>query len=90
MSSVAGRLYVNGEWSAPRADFPSTSPADLGEVVGQFPIASPAEARAAVAAARAAFPGWRRTSRIHRAECFDRLARLIDRDTDALARLMAR
>src|SRR5437763_11867247 len=90
MSSVAGRLYVNGEWSAPRADFPSTSPANLDEVVGNFPIASPAEARSAVAAARAAFPAWRRTSRIHRAECFDKLARLIDRETDALANLMAR
>jgi aldehyde dehydrogenase (NAD+) len=43
----------------------------------------------AVAAARTAYPGWRRTSRIHRAECFDRLARLIDRETDNLARLMA-
>ena len=44
----------------------------------------------AVDAARAAQPAWRRTSRILRAEYFDRLAQLIKRDTDSLATLMAR
>jgi aldehyde dehydrogenase (NAD+) len=87
---VQGRLAIGGDWSAPRADFESLNPANLAETVGAFPAARPAEVAAAVDAARAAFPGWRRTSRIHRAECFDRLAQLIKRDTDALAELMAR
>ena len=60
---VRGRLAIAGEWSAPRDDFPSRSPANLDEVVGTFPNATPAETAAAVAAARAAYPGWRRTSR---------------------------
>jgi aldehyde dehydrogenase (NAD+) len=85
-----GRLLIGGGWSPPRDDFPSTSPANLAEVVGAFPEATPAEVDAAVAAARAAYPAWRRTSRILRAECFDRLAQLIKRDTDSLAELMAR
>src|SRR5580698_5398545 len=85
-----GRLLIGGGWSPPRDDFHSTSPANLAEVVGTFPAAMPGEVEAAVAAARAAYPGWRRTSRIFRAECFDRLAQLIKRDTDALAELMAR
>ncbi|MBA4064797.1 MAG: aldehyde dehydrogenase [Isosphaera sp.] len=89
-SPVKGRLAVAGEWSAPRADFESRNPADLAEVVGAFPAARPAEVAAAVDAARAAFPAWRRTSRILRAECFDRLAQLVKRDTDDLADLMAR
>ena len=87
---VRGRLAIAGEWSAPRDDFPSVSPADLDEVVGTFPNATSAETAAAVDAARAAYPGWRRTSRIVRAECFDRLAQLVKRDTDAIATLMAR
>jgi aldehyde dehydrogenase (NAD+) len=87
---VRGRLAIAGEWTAPRDDFPSTSPANLAEVVGTFPRATPAEVAQAVDAARAAYPGWRRTSRIVRAECFDRLAQLVKRDTDDLARLMAR
>src|SRR2546423_1390860 len=87
---VRGRLAIAGEWVSPRDDFPSTSPADLAQVVGTFPNATAEEVRQAVDAAGAAFPGWRRTSRILRAECFDRLAQLIKRDTDALATLMAR
>lgn len=88
--SVSGRLFVGGEWSKPRNDFEDRNPANLDEVVGAFPHASTDEVAQAVDAARAAFPAWRRTSRILRAECFDRLAQLIKRDTDALATLMAR
>jgi aldehyde dehydrogenase (NAD+) len=87
---VKGRLLVRGEWSQPRADFQSLSPANLAEVVGTFPAATAAEVNAAVDSARAAFPSWRRSSRILRADCFDRLAQLIKRDTDSLAELMAR
>jgi aldehyde dehydrogenase (NAD+) len=87
---VQGRLSIGGEWVSPRADFSSSNPADLAEVVGNFPTATTDETDQAVAAARAAFPAWRRTSRILRAECFDRLAQVIKRDTDTLARLMAR
>ncbi len=86
---VVGRLSIGGTWLPARADFESTSPANVSEVIGRFPNASPQETAQAVDAARTAFPGWRRTSRIHRAECFDRLARIIDRETDNLARLMA-
>lgn len=84
-----GRLLIGGGWSPSRDDFSSISPANLAEVVGTFPTATPSEVDAAVAAARAAYPAWRRTSRILRADCFDRLAQLIKRDTDALAELMA-
>ena len=87
---IAGQNYVAGEWASRRDDFPSRNPANLAAVVGQFPVATPDEVKAAVQAARDAFPMWRRTSRIIRAECFDRLAQIIKRDTDDLATLMAR
>ncbi|CAN5374138.1 aldehyde dehydrogenase family protein [soil metagenome] len=87
---VVGRSLVNGEWLTPRDDFNSVSPANLAEVVGRFPTATADETKQAVDAARAAYPAWRRTSRIHRADCFNRLASLIERETDSLARLMAR
>ena len=88
--SVSGRLFVGGEGLPARDDFADFNPANLSEVVGTFPNATPEEVAFAVDAARNAFPAWRRTSRILRAECFDRLAQLIKRDTDALAVLMAR
>ena len=72
------------------ASFESRSPANWQEVVGTFPSGSAMDAQKAVAAARAAYSAWRRMSRIHRAECFDRLAQLIHGQVDALAELMAR
>jgi aldehyde dehydrogenase (NAD+) len=90
-STITGRHYVAGKWLSADGDlFPSRSPANRNEVIGTFPAGSAQIANDAVAAAKAAFPEWRRTSRIQRAECFDRLARLIDRETDNLAHLMAR
>jgi aldehyde dehydrogenase (NAD+) len=90
-TAVTGRNLIAGEWTTPRGSrFPSHNPAHTTEVIGEFPASSAADADAAVAAARKAFPEWRRTSRIRRAELFDSLAQLVKRDTDDLARLMAR
>ena len=87
---ILGRNLVAGEWLAHAADFASANPANLAEVVGHFPSTNASTVTQAVAAARQAFPAWRRMSRIHRADCFHRLGALIERDTDALAALMAR
>jgi aldehyde dehydrogenase (NAD+) len=87
---LAGRNLIAGKWlSANGARFDSHNPARFDEVVGAFPASSADDANRAVAAARAAYPAWRRTSRIHRAELFDNLAQLVKRETDSLARLMA-
>jgi aldehyde dehydrogenase (NAD+) len=88
---IAGRNLIAGRWLVPPGDrFESISPADRDEVIGLFPSNSRAVADDAVAAARAAYPAWRRTSRVLRAELFDHLAQLVKRDTDELATLMAR
>jgi aldehyde dehydrogenase (NAD+) len=89
---MIGRHFINGRWEAPAAGatFVSKNPAKFEEIVGEFPSGGAAEAEAAVAAARAAFAGWRGQSRIRRGECFDRLAQLIKRDLDALALLVCR
>ncbi|MCI0380790.1 MAG: aldehyde dehydrogenase family protein [Gemmataceae bacterium] len=85
-----GKHLIAGEWLGSARTFPSASPADSQEVVGVFPRGGKDEADRAVAAARAAYPAWRRTSRILRAELFDQLAQIVKRETDNLARLMAR
>lgn len=90
-SGVNGRHLIGGRWQhALGQQFASHNPARSDEVIGTFPEATSAEAGEAVAAARAAYPAWRRTSRIRRAELFDVLAQLVKRDTDRLAELMAR
>lgn len=88
---LTGRHFLAGRWLSPAGrTFESRSPAHEDEVIGEFPRAGRDEADQAVAAARTAFPAWRRTSRIHRAELFDHLAQIVKRETDALAELMAR
>jgi aldehyde dehydrogenase (NAD+) len=90
-SPITGRHLIAGRWLTPAGrHFESRSPAHRDQIVGVFPEAGREEASQAVAAARAAYPAWRRTSRLYRAELFDNLAQLFKRDTDALAELMAR
>src|SRR5258708_6127624 len=88
---ITGRHFIKGEWLASNfAHFESRSPAHQDEVVGVFPRGAADLANQAVAAARAAYPAWRRTSRIRRAELFDQLAQLAKPDAHALAELIAR
>ncbi len=90
LERVTGRHFLGGRWLSPAGrSFESRSPSRHDEVIGVFPAAGKDEADQAVAAARSAFPAWRRTSRIHRAELFDNLAQIVKRETDALAELMA-
>src|SRR5262245_11862754 len=61
---VTGRNLIGGKWlPVDGSRFESHNPARLDEVLGAFPASSAEVAGRAVAAARAAFPGWRRTSR---------------------------
>ncbi len=89
--SIRGKNLIAGDWQPAQADqFADLNPAHCDEVLGEFPRSTPEEVAQAVAAARHAFPSWKRTSRIRRAELFDNLAQLVKRDTEELARLMAR
>lgn len=59
-----------------------------GAVTGQVPLASAAEAQAAVAAARAAWPAWRDTPALKRARVLFRFRELVEKHRDELARLI--
>lgn len=90
-ATLSGRHLINGHWLEDAAQsFESRSPARLSEIIGRFPQGSGQDAKRAVEAARVAYPAWRRQSRVRRAELFDNLAQIIKRETDAMARLMAR
>ncbi len=89
--TLVGKNYVDGNWIESK-DLPvaSHNSAHWSSIVGRFPQSSNAQVQEAVASARRSFPAWRRTSRIFRAQLFDNLAQIVKRETDALARLMAR
>lgn len=86
-----GHNYINGKWlpAADGATFESRSPSRWSQVIGIFPRSTEEDARAAVAAARAAYPAWRSLSRIQRAEYLDAVAQLVKAEAEELARLMA-
>ena len=86
-----GRQFIAGRWrDAAVGHFENMNPANLDEVLGLYPRGTAADVDEAVQSARAAFPTWRRTSRIRRGELFINLANLIRRDTDELAAVLAR
>lgn len=56
-----------------------------GEQSGTLPLASADDVRAAVAAARAAFPAWAATPPLRRARILNRFLRILEERTDELA-----
>jgi aldehyde dehydrogenase (NAD+) len=66
------------------------NPSDTRDIVGEYAAASAAEVAAAVASARAAFPGWSGTSPLQRAEWLDRIGSELSLRAGELGRLLSR
>jgi betaine-aldehyde dehydrogenase len=81
-------MLIGGERVAARSGetIDSHDPAS-GELLGSFPRARAEDVAAAVAAAKAAYPAWRRTPTAERAACLTKLADLISAAADELALL---
>ena len=83
-------LFIDGHWlsSADGACSPVVNPSD-GTVVTEVDVATDGQVQAAIAAARRAFDttDWPRRPTIERATLLDRVAGLIDRDLEEMARL---
>jgi RHH-type proline utilization regulon transcriptional repressor/proline dehydrogenase/delta 1-pyrroline-5-carboxylate dehydrogenase len=71
-------LIIGGRKLADREYVPSVNPARPAEIVGYWAKATAADAEAAVAAARAAFPAWRVTPADARAAILERAADLLE------------
>jgi acyl-CoA reductase-like NAD-dependent aldehyde dehydrogenase len=86
------RNFINGEWAPSRSPrfVERRNPADRDEVVAVVPLSTVEEARNAVGAARAAFPGWRNTPAPARGRILFRAAQLMEQRKDKLARLLTR
>lgn len=74
--------YINGQWQPSRSGewIENTNPADTRDIIGRFPRSTAADVDEAVAAARAAFDGWRRTPAPRRAEILFRVGEILIRD----------
>jgi betaine-aldehyde dehydrogenase len=82
-------LFIDGAWvaSGDRTCSPVVNPSD-GTIVTEVDVATDDQVQAAIAAARRAFDtgDWPRTTPAERAALLTRVAELIDRDVEALAR----
>jgi betaine-aldehyde dehydrogenase len=83
-------LFIDGRWvpSASGECSPVVNPSD-GSLVAEVDVATDAQVQEAIAAARRAFDagGWPATPTTERAALLDRVATLVDRDLEELARL---
>jgi 1-pyrroline-5-carboxylate dehydrogenase len=81
-------VYINGEWRPAAEHFEKHSPID-GTLVGKFAKGTRKDVRDAIAAARAAAPGWAHTSWSERVAIMRRMADLISERQMELGALMA-
>lgn len=86
------RNFIGGEWVESSSDrtLLNTNPADVRDVLGVAPQSTAEEARAAVDAARAAFPAWRDTPAPVRGRILLRAWQIMDQEKDQLARMLTR
>ena len=90
MATAPYRNYVAGEWVAGAAVTLNRNPSDLTDVIGEYAQADAAQARAAIAAAKQAFPGWASGNIQERANILDRAGNEILARKDELGRLLSR
>ncbi|MEW2486349.1 aldehyde dehydrogenase [Streptomyces sp. NPDC048411] len=82
--AVDTRHWIGGERIASSETFTDVSPID-GSALGEISRGTATEAAAAVAAAKAAFPGWAATARAERARILHAIADGVDKRIEDLA-----
>src|SRR5918996_3009692 len=82
---IAVRHLIGGEWSGERAR-ERENPARPGEIVAELPAGGIDEVDAAIAAAQAAYPAWRKTPAPARGAILGRTAELLADRTKEIAR----
>ena len=81
--------YINGQWRTSGAtEFLNVQNPATAEVIAQTPLGGAAEVNAAVEAAAAAYPEWRRTPPQDRIQYLFKLKQLFEEHFDELARLI--
>jgi alpha-ketoglutaric semialdehyde dehydrogenase len=82
--------YINGEWLAGAGVTHNINPSDVTDVVGDYAQADAAQTEAAIAAAKAALPGWRASTPQQRADCLEAIGVELLARKDEIGRLLSR
>jgi aldehyde dehydrogenase (NAD+) len=87
---TAHRNFIGGEWVEGARAVPNINPSDTSDVVGEYAQADEAQARQAIAAARAAFPKWSTSTPQQRFDALDFIgSEILDRRAE-LGELLSR
>jgi alpha-ketoglutaric semialdehyde dehydrogenase len=81
---------IDGEWLSDGARAPNVNPSDTKDIVGQAVRGTRAQAEAAIAAAKAAFPAWSRSTPQVRYDILKKASDEILARKDELGRLLSR
>ncbi|NWG01248.1 MAG: CoA-acylating methylmalonate-semialdehyde dehydrogenase [Syntrophaceae bacterium] len=79
--------YINGEWVDSKGQIVDVVNPATGKVIGKVPISTREEIDAAVAAAKAAYPEWRRTTPLARSRYLFRLKELLEENFEEVSRI---
>jgi len=88
----AFKNLIGGEWvdAADGATFENRNPAKINEVIGVFPSATAGDVQHAIAAAKAALPGWANLPAPARGTILDKASQIIDARQKELAEILTR
>lgn len=87
---LQAKNFIAGEWVAADDTTPDINPANLGDIVGQFPRGTRMDVDAACSAAKQAFPAWARVSPQVRHDILKQIGDEIIARKDELGRLLSR
>ena len=79
--------YINGEWVGSKGKIVDVVNPATGKMMGKCPVSTKDEINAAVDAAKAAFPDWRRTTPLARSRILFRLKGLLEEYFEELSRI---
>ena len=79
--------YINGEWVESRGEIEDVVNPATYHTIAKVPISTGEEMDAAVEAAKAAFPDWRRTTPLARSRFLFRLKELLEENFEELSRI---
>ena len=88
--TIHAKNFIGGSWVAAANAAPDLNPSNTDDVVGEFARGSRADAQAAIAAARDAFPAWSRSSPQERHDILKRIGDEIIARKDELGRILSR
>ncbi len=84
--------YINGKWQRPASSAVArnVNPADINDVIAEYPLATAADVRSAIEAALKAFQSWKKTPAPDRGRVLWRAADVARRRVDEIARTLTR